>query len=234
MSHGCRPAAPDAFIRCSRATVERPVADDAVGHAGGTASAACPTTDSDTLPPRYWSTKKFMLLMPRPWASTFGGTESPGPNVARPSTSLELEAGVGDRGLHGAGREPEGARPRSPSRTRCSRCRRLPPASGGSSTAHCQPPCSTRASLHSAPPGAHRFDGATRSRASLPHGQSAIDGQAVVVTGAGRGFGRCHAELIASRGAKVVVADYGVQLDGSGSSQRARPRGRPEDQGRRG
>ena len=45
-----------------------------------------------------------------------------------------------------------------------------------------------------------------------------FDGQAVVVTGAGRGFGRCHAELLASRGAKVVVADYGVNLDGSGSS----------------
>ena len=45
-----------------------------------------------------------------------------------------------------------------------------------------------------------------------------FDGQAVVVTGAGRGFGRCHAELLAARGAKVVVADYGVNLDGSGSS----------------
>ena len=45
-----------------------------------------------------------------------------------------------------------------------------------------------------------------------------FDGQAVVVTGAGRGFGRCHSELLASRGAKVVVADYGVNLDGSGSS----------------
>ena len=45
-----------------------------------------------------------------------------------------------------------------------------------------------------------------------------FDGRAVVVTGAGRGFGRCHSELLASRGAKVVVADYGVDLDGSGSS----------------
>jgi NAD(P)-dependent dehydrogenase (short-subunit alcohol dehydrogenase family) len=45
-----------------------------------------------------------------------------------------------------------------------------------------------------------------------------FDGRAVVVTGAGRGFGRCHALLLASRGAKVVVADYGVNLDGSGSS----------------
>ena len=45
-----------------------------------------------------------------------------------------------------------------------------------------------------------------------------FDGRAVVVTGAGRGFGRCYAELLASRGAQVVVADYGVELDGSGAS----------------
>ncbi len=44
-----------------------------------------------------------------------------------------------------------------------------------------------------------------------------FDGRRVVVTGGGRGFGRQHALLLASRGAKVVVADYGVNLDGSGS-----------------
>src|SRR5215475_896802 len=45
-----------------------------------------------------------------------------------------------------------------------------------------------------------------------------FDGRSVIVTGAGRGLGRCHALLLASRGAKVVVADFGGQLDGSGSS----------------
>jgi len=45
-----------------------------------------------------------------------------------------------------------------------------------------------------------------------------FDGRAVVVTGAGRGIGRSHALLLASRGAQVVVADYGAELDGSGSS----------------
>jgi NAD(P)-dependent dehydrogenase (short-subunit alcohol dehydrogenase family) len=45
-----------------------------------------------------------------------------------------------------------------------------------------------------------------------------FDGRAAIVTGAGRGVGRCHALLLASRGAKVVVADLGGQLDGSGSS----------------
>jgi NAD(P)-dependent dehydrogenase (short-subunit alcohol dehydrogenase family) len=45
-----------------------------------------------------------------------------------------------------------------------------------------------------------------------------FDGRTVVITGAGRGVGRQHALLLASRGARVVVADYGVALDGSGSS----------------
>ena len=45
-----------------------------------------------------------------------------------------------------------------------------------------------------------------------------FDGRAVVVTGAGRGVGRSHALLLASRGANVVVADYGSELDGTGSS----------------
>ena len=48
-----------------------------------------------------------------------------------------------------------------------------------------------------------------------------FDGRSVIVTGGGRGFGRCHALLLASRGARVVVADYGVNLDGTGSSREA-------------
>lgn len=45
-----------------------------------------------------------------------------------------------------------------------------------------------------------------------------FDGRSAIVTGAGRGVGRSHAMVLASRGAKVVVADLGGQLDGSGSS----------------
>jgi NAD(P)-dependent dehydrogenase (short-subunit alcohol dehydrogenase family) len=45
-----------------------------------------------------------------------------------------------------------------------------------------------------------------------------FDGRVVVITGAGRGVGRSHALLLAAMGARVVVADYGVDLDGSGSS----------------
>jgi len=41
----------------------------------------------------------------------------------------------------------------------------------------------------------------------------------VVVTGAGRGIGRSHALSFAERGARVVVADYGVAIDGSGTSR---------------
>jgi hypothetical protein len=45
-----------------------------------------------------------------------------------------------------------------------------------------------------------------------------FDGKSVIVTGAGRGFGKQHALLLAKRGARVVVADYGVNMDGTGSS----------------
>jgi NAD(P)-dependent dehydrogenase (short-subunit alcohol dehydrogenase family) len=45
-----------------------------------------------------------------------------------------------------------------------------------------------------------------------------FDGRTVVVTGAGRGVGRCHALYLATRGADVVVADSGVGIDGTGSS----------------
>lgn len=47
-----------------------------------------------------------------------------------------------------------------------------------------------------------------------------FDGRTAVVTGAGRGVGRSHALLLAAKGARVVVADYGVGIDGGGSSPR--------------
>jgi NAD(P)-dependent dehydrogenase (short-subunit alcohol dehydrogenase family) len=42
-----------------------------------------------------------------------------------------------------------------------------------------------------------------------------VDGRAVIVTGAGGGIGRAHALAFAAEGARVVVNDIGVGLDGS-------------------
>jgi NAD(P)-dependent dehydrogenase (short-subunit alcohol dehydrogenase family) len=42
------------------------------------------------------------------------------------------------------------------------------------------------------------------------------DGRVVIVTGAGRGLGRAHALAFAAEGARLVVNDLGVELDGTG------------------
>ena len=46
-----------------------------------------------------------------------------------------------------------------------------------------------------------------------------LDGKVAVITGAAQGLGRLHAIELARQGAKVVVNDLGVAIDGSGRDE---------------
>ena len=47
-------------------------------------------------------------------------------------------------------------------------------------------------------------------------GRISLEGKVAVATGAGRGLGRAYVELLAERGARVVVNDLGTDVSGFG------------------
>ena len=57
-----------------------------------------------------------------------------------------------------------------------------------------------------------------RAKTAQQSAKQRLKGKRAIVTGAGRGIGRCEALLLAYQGAKVVASDIGVDREGSSTA----------------